>query len=160
MIIRKPTKIELKPEDDFEEYEMYKQEQHEQLSKYNKNQDNCIGQFGSDFGIGIHTSNRYNQQLSLGGTNDRSFIGGSYQSTFQGGFNHNSSISESSINNFSSNNQASFDRSQTGSNSTEGGQYNQLFSALIGGQSLIRPTHTVGNSQQNPNPQTSLNNSN
>jgi len=27
MIIRKPTKIELKPEDDFEEYENYKEEQ-------------------------------------------------------------------------------------------------------------------------------------
>lgn len=36
MMIRKPTKIELKPEDDFYEYEEYKQKQMEQAAAANK----------------------------------------------------------------------------------------------------------------------------
>ena len=54
MIIRKPTKIELKHEDDYEEYEQYKDEQNE-LNKLTKNQDSA---FGSDFGISLNTNNR------------------------------------------------------------------------------------------------------
>ena len=49
MIIRKPTKINLKQEDDLEEYEQYKFDQ-KKLKKTSKNTDSA---FGSDFAISL-----------------------------------------------------------------------------------------------------------
>jgi hypothetical protein len=85
MIIRKPTKIELKPEDDFEEYENYKEEQQAQMNKMNRVHDvhGGIDRFGSEFGLGIPGSNRlFGPNFPLSGPNDRSFMG-DYPANFQ-----------------------------------------------------------------------------